>query len=52
MSLVAAIRTLPKEAWTQAINADSSLLDGADVAELTSMQGDLTAGRVARPGCE
>jgi hypothetical protein len=39
----AAILALPKIAWTQAINADGSLRDGADVAELTGMLGDLTA---------
>jgi hypothetical protein len=39
----AAILALPKQAWTQAINADGSLRDGADVAELTGMLGDLTA---------
>jgi Transposase DDE domain group 1 len=39
----AAILALPKQAWTPAINADGSLRDGADVAELTGMLGDLTA---------
>jgi hypothetical protein len=39
----AAILALPKQAWTQAINADGSLREGADVAELTGMLGDLTA---------
>jgi hypothetical protein len=39
----AAILALPKIAWTQAINADGSLRDGADVAELTGLLGDLTA---------
>jgi Transposase DDE domain group 1 len=38
----AAILALPKMAWTPAINADGSLRDGADVAELTGMLGDLT----------
>jgi len=38
-----AILALAKQAWTQAINADGSLRDGADVAELTGMLGDLTA---------
>jgi Transposase DDE domain group 1 len=39
----AAILALPKQAWTQAINADGSPREGADVAELTGMLGDLTA---------
>jgi Transposase DDE domain group 1 len=38
----AAILALPKQAWTQAINADGSPREGADVAELTGMLGDLT----------
>ncbi|MGH8922713.1 MAG: IS1380 family transposase [Actinomycetes bacterium] len=38
-----AILSLPKIAWTPAINADGSLRDGADVAELTGLLGDLTA---------
>ena len=38
----AAILALPKTAWTPAINADGSLREGADVAELTGMLGDLT----------
>jgi hypothetical protein len=38
-----AILALPKRAWTQAINADGSLSDGADVAELTGMLGGLLA---------
>jgi hypothetical protein len=42
-TVAAAILALPKIAWTQAINADGSLRDGADVAELTGMLGDLTA---------
>lgn len=32
-----------KQAWTPAINADGSVREGADVAELTGMLGDLTA---------
>jgi hypothetical protein len=39
----AAILALPKQAWTPAINADGSLREGADVAELTGVLGDLTA---------
>jgi hypothetical protein len=39
----AAILALPKQAWTQAINADGSPREGADVAELTGMLGDLTS---------
>jgi hypothetical protein len=39
----AVIVALPKKAWVEAINADGSLRDGADVAELTGMLGDLTA---------
>jgi Transposase DDE domain group 1 len=39
----AAILALPKAAWVEAINADGSLREGADVAELTGMLGDLTA---------
>jgi hypothetical protein len=39
----AAILALPTQAWVQAINADGSLRDGADVAELSGMLGDLTA---------
>jgi hypothetical protein len=39
----AAILSLPKKAWTEAINADGSPREGADVAELTGMLGDLTA---------
>jgi hypothetical protein len=39
----AAILALPSNAWVQAINADGSLRDGADVAELSGMLGDLTA---------
>jgi DDE family transposase len=39
----AAILALPKQAWSQAINADGSVREGADVAELTGMLGDLTA---------
>jgi len=38
-----AILALPIAAWTQAINADGSPRDGADVAELTGLLGDLTA---------
>jgi len=39
----AAILALPKQAWTQAIEADGELRDGADVAELTGWLGNLTA---------
>ena len=39
----AAILALPKKAWTQAINADGGPREGADVAELTGLLGDLTA---------
>ena len=39
----AAILALPETAWVEAINADGSLRDGADVAELTGMLEDLTA---------
>ena len=39
----AAILSLPKVAWTPAIEADGSLRDGADVAELTGHLPDLTA---------
>jgi hypothetical protein len=38
-----AILALAKTAWIEAINADGSLRDGADGAELTGMLGDLTA---------
>ncbi|GAA5129255.1 hypothetical protein GCM10023320_49470 [Pseudonocardia adelaidensis] len=38
-----AILRLPKIAWTPAINAVGSLREGADVAELTGMLGDLGA---------
>lgn len=38
-----AILSLPKHAWTPAIEADGSVRDGADVAELTGHLGDLTA---------
>jgi Transposase DDE domain group 1 len=38
-----AILALPETAWVEAIDADGSLRDGADVAELTGMLGDLTA---------
>lgn len=38
----AAILALPNTAWTQAINADGSPRQGADVAELTGLLGDLT----------
>jgi Transposase DDE domain group 1 len=38
----AAILALPEQVWTAAINADGSLREGADVAELTGMLGDLT----------
>ena len=38
-----AILALPRQVWTPAINADGSLREGADVAELTGMLGDLTA---------
>jgi len=41
----AVILALPKQAWTPVINADRSLRDGADVAELTGMLGDLTVAR-------
>jgi Transposase DDE domain group 1 len=37
-----AILALPETAWVQAVDADGSLRDGADVAELTGMLGDLT----------
>jgi hypothetical protein len=39
----AAILALPKKAWTEAVNADGGLREGAHVAELTGMLGDLTA---------
>jgi hypothetical protein len=39
----AAILALPSKAWSEAINADGSPREGADVAELTGMLGDLTA---------
>jgi hypothetical protein len=39
----AAILALPKRAWTQAVNADGGVREGADVAELTGLLGDLTA---------
>jgi hypothetical protein len=39
----AAIGALPKKAWTEAINADGGLREGAHVAELTGMLGDLSA---------
>jgi hypothetical protein len=39
----AAILALPEIAWVEAVNADGSLREGADVAELTGMLGDLTA---------
>ena len=42
-TVAAAILALPKNAWTEAINADGSPREGADVAELTGMLGDLTA---------
>jgi Transposase DDE domain group 1 len=38
-----AILALPETAWVEAVDADGSLRDGADVAELTGMPGDLTA---------
>jgi hypothetical protein len=38
----AAILALPETAWVEAVDADGSLRDGADVAELTGMLGDLT----------
>ncbi len=38
-----AILALPKQAWTPAIEADGDLREGADVAELTGVVGDLTA---------
>lgn len=38
-----AILALPSIAWTPAIEADGRVRDGADVAELTGMLGDLTA---------
>lgn len=38
-----AILALPALAWTPAIEADGSVRDGADVAELTGCLGDLTA---------
>jgi hypothetical protein len=37
-----AIRSLPAAAWTPAIEADSSLREGADVAELTGLLPQLT----------
>jgi hypothetical protein len=39
----AANLNLPKRPWTEAINADGGLREGAHVAELTGMLGDLTA---------
>jgi hypothetical protein len=39
----AAILALPKSAWAEAVNADGSPREGADIAELTGMLGDLTA---------
>ncbi len=39
----AAILALPELAWTPAINADGSLREGADVAELTGLLPHLTA---------
>lgn len=39
----AAVLALPKQAWTEAINTDGGVPDGAQVAELTGRLGDLTA---------
>ena len=39
----AAILALPRKAWAEAINTDGSPREGADVAELTGLLGDLTA---------
>jgi hypothetical protein len=37
------ILALPEHVWTPAVKADGELRDGADVAELTGMLGDLAA---------
>jgi hypothetical protein len=39
-----AILALPEHAWTEAVDADGEMRDGADVAELTGMLPDLTTG--------
>jgi hypothetical protein len=39
----AAIDALPRQAWTPAIEADGSVRDGADVAEITGLLDGLTA---------